>query len=86
MICRPGYSTIMDLAIVGSKALFIPTPGQTEQEYLAEYFMMRGTALQVKQNDICLSKNLPLAFCYKGFESLTDKNLYEQQVELLCRT
>ncbi|MFN5621009.1 MAG: glycosyltransferase, partial [Flavobacteriales bacterium] len=34
IICRPGYSTIMDLHVLGCKAEFIPTPGQTEQEYL----------------------------------------------------
>ena len=39
IISRPGYSTIMDLVALGKKAIFIPTPGQTEQEYLAEYFM-----------------------------------------------
>ena len=34
--CRSGYSTLMDLAVLGLKATLIPTPGQTEQEYLAE--------------------------------------------------
>jgi len=39
IICRSGYSTIMDLAHLGllQKAEFIPTPGQPEQEYLANY-------------------------------------------------
>lgn len=39
IICRSGYSTIMDLEALGvlHKAIMIPTPGQTEQEYLAEY-------------------------------------------------
>jgi len=37
ILSRPGYSTIMDLAVLGKKAIFIPTPGQTEQEYLAQY-------------------------------------------------
>ena len=39
IICRAGYSTIMDLSVLGclKKAVFYPTPGQTEQEYLAEY-------------------------------------------------
>jgi len=38
IICRSGYSTIMDLERLGllHKAEFIPTPGQPEQEYLAE--------------------------------------------------
>lgn len=43
IICRSGYSTIMDLAALKAldKALFIPTPGQPEQEYLADYFLSR---------------------------------------------
>ncbi len=36
IICRPGYSTIMDLSSLQKPAHFIPTPGQTEQEYLAK--------------------------------------------------
>jgi len=35
IICRSGYSTIMDLAALKRTAVLIPTPGQTEQEYLA---------------------------------------------------
>lgn len=35
--CRSGYSTLMDLSILQRKAVLIPTQGQTEQEYLAEY-------------------------------------------------
>lgn len=34
IVCRAGYSTIMDLHVLGCKAEFIATPGQTEQEYL----------------------------------------------------
>ncbi|GHT17094.1 glycosyl transferase [Bacteroidia bacterium] len=39
IICRSGYSTIMDLVALNclKKAQFFPTPGQTEQEYLAKY-------------------------------------------------
>ena len=36
IICRSGYSSIMDLYTIGRKAHLIPTPGQTEQIYLAE--------------------------------------------------
>jgi len=36
IISRSGYSTVMDAAAIGAKAIFIPTPGQTEQEYIAE--------------------------------------------------
>jgi len=42
MICRPGYSTIMDLAELGLSAILVPTPGQPEQEYLASYLSHQG--------------------------------------------
>jgi hypothetical protein len=37
IIARSGYSTIMDLEALGllDKTEFHPTPGQSEQEYLA---------------------------------------------------
>lgn len=37
VVCRSGYSSVMDLWVLGKKALLIPTPGQTEQEYLATH-------------------------------------------------
>ena len=37
LIGRSGYTTVMDLAALRKKAILIPTPGQTEQEYLAKY-------------------------------------------------
>lgn len=44
VLCRSGYTTIMDLAQLGKKAFFIPTPGQYEQEYLAKKFQKEGIA------------------------------------------
>ena len=43
ILCRSGYSTIMDLATLNllQKAKFIPTPGQSEQEYLAAFLAKR---------------------------------------------
>ncbi len=38
IVCRSGYSTLMELANIGKKALLIPTSGQFEQEYLAKYW------------------------------------------------
>lgn len=37
ILCRSGYSTVMDLYALQKNALLVPTPGQAEQEYLAEY-------------------------------------------------
>jgi uncharacterized protein (TIGR00661 family) len=56
IICRPGYSTIMDLALFGKKVILIPTPGQTEQEYLAENLAIKGKAVVQKQKSIHLKE------------------------------
>lgn len=37
IICRSGYSSVMDLYKMPEKLLLIPTPGQSEQEYLAKH-------------------------------------------------
>lgn len=42
IICRSGYSTIMDLHALNLTALLVPTPGQTEQEYLASFHKSKG--------------------------------------------
>ena len=49
VLCRPGYSTLMDLAMLNKKAVFIPTPGQTEQEYLGRYMAEKGTGIFFNQ-------------------------------------
>jgi len=57
IVSRSGYSTIMDLAVVKTKALMIPTPGQVEQEYLAEYHNRKGTFYSVKQEQLQLAED-----------------------------
>jgi hypothetical protein len=52
IITRSGYSTIMDLASLNCSALLIPTPGQTEQEYLGEYLSGKGWFYTLSQDAI----------------------------------
>lgn len=52
IIARAGYSTIMDLAYLGKQAILVPTPGQTEQEYLAKYLSEKERFQIIKQNDL----------------------------------
>lgn len=52
IITRSGYSTIMELVSLNFTALIIPTPGQTEQEYLAEYLSEKGWFYTVSQDKI----------------------------------
>jgi uncharacterized protein (TIGR00661 family) len=58
VISRSGYSTIMDLAVIGAKALMIPTPGQIEQEYLGKYHNKKGTFFSVSQSKINLKRDV----------------------------
>lgn len=44
LVSRGGYSTIMDMAYLGSKCIFVPTPGQYEQGILAENLSYAGYA------------------------------------------
>lgn len=69
VIARSGYSTIMDLAVLGKKAIFVTTPGQTEQEYLAEDLMQKKIAYYQKQSEFNLLNALKEAKHYKGFDS-----------------
>ncbi|MDD4087663.1 MAG: glycosyltransferase family protein [Bacteroidales bacterium] len=55
LVCRGGYSTIMDLLSLKVNALLIPTPGQSEQEYLAEYLAKKNWFQVVSQDQISLS-------------------------------
>lgn len=51
IISRAGYSSIMDLAALQKKAILVPTPGQTEQEYLAGYHYQKKHFFFAKQDE-----------------------------------
>ncbi len=61
VVSRSGYSTLMDLCALQKKALLIPTPGQTEQEYLAAYHMGRQDYHCVSERELCISAQLDAA-------------------------
>ena len=61
VVARSGYSTVMDLARLGKRALLIPTPGQPEQEYLGPFLAGIGRAVCVKQSAFSLRESLAMA-------------------------
>lgn len=67
VISRSGYSTVMDLAVFAKKAVFVPTPGQTEQDYLAKHLSKMNFAPYLRQNEFTLMKAFELSktFSYK---------------------
>ncbi|MEI7492018.1 MAG: glycosyltransferase [Bacteroidota bacterium] len=58
VICRSGYSTLMDLAALGKSAILVPTPGQTEQEYLAKRMSAMNVHYAMAQGSFCLEEAL----------------------------
>lgn len=66
IITRPGYSTLMELLELGKKALLVPTPGQTEQNYLAALMTDKKWFYSVDQSGIDLSNDIEIARTFNG--------------------
>lgn len=83
VISRPGYSTLMDLAVFNKKAVFIPTPGQTEQEYLANRLLVEGIAFSQNQNNFSLTDALNSLSQFKGLFLENKPELLESRINNL---
>jgi UDP-N-acetylglucosamine:LPS N-acetylglucosamine transferase len=81
IIARSGYSTLMDLAALGKRAILIPTPGQTEQEYLARRLKESGIAYSVGQDQFDLRVALQASEKYIGFTNISRHGRLEGVVE-----
>lgn len=74
VICRSGYSSVMDLMRLGRNAIFVPTPGQTEQEYVAKVLSEQDIAYSAPQQKFDLQKALKEAAHYTGFKNFEVNN------------
>lgn len=81
ILCRSGYTTVMDLAKLNKKAFFIPTPGQYEQEYLAKKFDKEGIIPMCKQDKFKIKKLDKIDF-YKGFTNYSKKITWKELFDL----
>ena len=68
IISRSGHSTLMDLCAVQRSAICIPTPGQTEQEYLARLHAAAGRVIHLDQ------KNPDITTALNSYHQLTPFN------------
>ncbi len=84
VIGRTGYSTVMELMALKKKSILIPTPGQTEQEYLARHLTAQNAALCLPQSRFSLSPALSLAshFNYR-FPEGENKDALPQAIDHL---
>jgi UDP-N-acetylglucosamine transferase subunit ALG13 len=74
VLSRSGYTTLMDLARLNKKGILIPTPGQTEQEYLGDYLMDKGYFYALPQEGFDLNKTLEKAADF-SFHSFAQKDM-----------
>ena len=81
VISRSGYSSVMDLKALGSKTVFIPTPGQPEQTYLAKRMKNIGIAFYADQNEFTI-KDLKKSENYMGFVNANnEKNCNSSELQ-----
>ena len=87
VLSRCGYTTIMDLIKLQKKAVLVPTPGQTEQEYLAAYLLKKKIFYTTNQNDFNLQTSLQKAntfpFSFTNYSMDQYKNVIHQFVQSL---
>jgi hypothetical protein len=83
IICRGGYTTLMDLVALGKKAICVPTPGQTEQEYLTQIHDVSRHFLRQDQDDLDLSEAMERIADYTGIPMVMDMGLLVKAVKEL---
>jgi uncharacterized protein (TIGR00661 family) len=83
VVCRSGYSSIMDLVTLGKKAILIPTPGQTEQEYLSRYLMDKRVYFSIKQEDFDLLYAMELSKNFHGMVIRNDGQALMERIQNL---
>jgi uncharacterized protein (TIGR00661 family) len=84
VLCRSGYSSLMDLSRLGKKCFFIPTPGQYEQEYLAKKLKKEALVPFSKQSDFRI-ENLLEVDLYKGLPLLENPIEWPKLFDLFQR-
>ncbi len=83
IICRSGYSNIMDLITLNKKAILLPTPGQTEQEYLAKYYKEKGVFYSIPQDKFNIKAALDDIESFRVNISIPQVDLLDEEVKTL---
>lgn len=86
VICRSGYSSVMDMVTLKTKALLVPTPGQTEQEYIAEYLNGKGLFPFVEQKSFNLISALSILENFSvDYSNYLPPDLLGEEIERIIR-
>jgi uncharacterized protein (TIGR00661 family) len=85
VVCRPGYSSIMDIVTLGGKVIFVPTPGQTEQEYLGKYYEERKLFYSASQKKFDLLTSIERSISYSGLKIESNQEILKERIQLLLK-
>jgi uncharacterized protein (TIGR00661 family) len=83
IVSRGGYTTIMELVLARKHAILIPTPGQTEQEYLCQRLAKKGLFITNTQKALCLEKAIAEADKLTPINIMAKPELLKKAVERL---
>jgi len=83
IVSRSGYSSIMDYVCLKKKAILVPTPGQTEQEYLADYFNKKNIFFSTTQNDFDILTSIESSEKYSNNFSFEKTDLLKNTLEVI---
>ena len=81
IISRSGYTTVMDLVKLQKRAILVPTPGQTEQEYLAEYLMQEKFFFCVAQKRLWLREHVKRVAELSFSHPIINQDIYKGMIE-----
>jgi predicted glycosyltransferase len=80
VICRGGYTTIMELVNLKKRSFLIPTPGQTEQEYLCQKLSGEGLFLSSAQKSFNLRQAIDKLKNFKPADFRSDNGLLSKAI------
>jgi hypothetical protein len=83
IICRAGYTTIMDLAKIGKTAVLVPTTGQTEQEYLGAHLQKAGYFLHSNEEGFNLQHEVDRLCNFSPSKPVVDFQKFKLAVDEL---
>lgn len=76
IVSRAGYTTIMDLIALKRTAILVPTPGQTEQEYLADYYSGKKIFYCIEQSKFNINKAISIVENFSVPDYLRNENYF----------
>ncbi len=85
VVCRPGYSTLCDLAALNISPIVVPTPGQTEQQYLATYHAKQNNVVTISQKKFSLRDAINKYHQLKFFGIYPEPQVLGQRIREILR-